>query len=811
MSDEPRSQLDQREMSRKALARARSELLGLRTHLTSIDDAYRSGPPLGMESVTVAAMHDSKSDQAASAGTSYAFDASNAVTTEVTAGAHGLQHEAHRAEIAAVKRRAAAASTPRLAAESASIIAHANIEIESANTEIARLAAELTSTRASHEAEVAALRERVASTESKHAALEAECARLRRLLAETAAMADSHSTAAREAKDLHGKTQAAAALVEEEASRLERETAEAMEELRKQHAEAVAGHGALESEMAVEYVENIGALKIEHAQGMMAVQSQHDEAVRALRANHAEELKRVRAAHEEELSVQRQAHESAIAALTNVVRARGDAFVALQDEHKTVHSSKALEESHRAAVKAEHEEDLSQQISSPAQFVPSAVAASPASRYTKAAAQFGGGSEADAFPSMAAAMASPSSASMGGVAQLSANALQQWHEAQQQELARLFQESQKMQHALTAQHQQTVASAHWDPNTIEEQPPSALADVLPTAQDNQVLTPSPRRGEAPESAMKDFVTDAISNPTSATIQASQRASPKDVSARPAESGKVAAAMLPKPAPPSTPGRGPEADPDSTQVQVVKPGSARKSVDWASAAALAVARSKQRVASQSSSPVRTPKRPVALLAPPTSGSNVASASDSSTRTNEQRGGISELHSHAAVGHSSSKLAWPKAPASPGSPNRRSGKNGEANQFVPSLALPPAPSSELVSAAVAFKQEAAKLLKTPPRVSAKGGAAPEIELDDPELAALSDPDADSGLLARSPRGKTVMVLAAALPSLDDNGKRSGNARVAARDKALWAAAAEHATAVASGRLVGPAKKPEPEPEP
>eukprot|EP01043_Picozoa_sp_COSAG02_P072803 COSAG02_NODE_13883_length_1335_cov_1.839806_1_plen_391_part_01 len=84
--------------------------------------------------------------------------------------------------------------------------------------------------------------------------------------------------------------------------------------------------------------------------------------------------------------------------------------------------------------------------------------------YTKAAGtQFWVGSQADAFPSMAAAMPSPSSSSMGGATGLSANALQQWHDAQQQELARLFQESQKMQQALTAQHQQADASAHWDP------------------------------------------------------------------------------------------------------------------------------------------------------------------------------------------------------------------------------------------------------------------------------------------------------------------------------------------------------------
>ena len=94
---------------------------------------------------------------------------------------------------------------------------------------------------------------------------------------------------------------------------------------------------------------------------------------------------------------------------------------------------------------------------------------------------------------------------------------------------------------------------------------------------------------------------------------------------------------------------------------------------------------------------------------------------------------------------------------------------------------------------------------------------------ELAALSadatgsDGDGNEcGLLARSPRGKTAMVLAPALPSLDDDGKRSGNARVAARDKALWAAAAEHATVVASSRLTGreckgPPQHPEPEPEP
>ena len=728
--DSPSSQLDQREMSRKALARARSELVGLRKQLTTIDDAYRSGPPSDMASAAVAATHNDREDSTAK---SNAFPASiDAVTTEVTAVTPGLRHEAHRAEIAAIKRRAATASAPRLAAESASILAHANIEIESANTEIARLAAELTSMRTSHEAEVAALRERVGSTASKNAALESECARLRRLLAETTAMADSHSTAARSAKDLSGKTQAAAELVEEEASRLERETAGALEELQRQHAEAIVGHGALKREMITERVEAIGALKIEHAESMMAVQSQHDEAVRALRSNHSEELKRVRAAHEQQVSVQQQAHESAVAALTNVLRDRDSAMVALQVE----------------------QENLSQQLGSPARFVPSAVAASPASRYTKVAPPLD--TQADAL-SMAAGTSSFSPASAGTSANLSANALQQWHDAQQREIARLFEESQKMQQSLTAQHQQEDDSAHWASN----------------AQNDAVIQTSQ------SAALKESAGVGYSCGPGGEV----------------EPAKVAASMLPKPDPPSTPGRGPEAEADSTRAKVATPGSAKKSVDWESAAALALARSQGRV---SSSPVRTPKRSVAGLAPPTPGSDIDGSSDSAARKAGQ-GGVSNLHRNAAISHSSSKLTWPKAPASPGSPNRTVDKQDVACQPIPSLVLPiPSPAQESISSAVAFKQEAAKLLKTPPRTSASGAFA--VDSYDPELAALGAESDGSGkdryLLARSPRGKTAMLLAVA--NEDEDSKRFGNARVAARDKALWAAAAEHATVVATGRL-------------
>ena len=729
--DSPSSQLDQREMSRKALARARSELVGLRKQLTTIDDAYRSGPPSDMASAAVAATHNDREDSTAK---SNAFPASiDAVTTEVTAGTPGLRHEAHRAEIAAIKRRAATASAPRLAAESASILAHANIEIESANTEIARLAAELTSMRTSHEAEVAALRERVGSTASKNAALESECARLRRLLAETTAMADSHSTAARAAKDLSGKTQAAAELVEEEASRLERETAGALEELQRQHAEAIVGHGALKREMITERVEAIGALKIEHAESMMAVQSQHDEAIRALRTNHSEELKRVRAAHEQQVSVQQQAHESAVAALTNVLRDRDSAMVALQVE----------------------QENLSQQLGSPARFVPSAVAASPASRYTKVAPPLD--TQADAL-SMAAGTSSFSPASAGASASLSANALQQWHDAQQREIARLFEESQKMQQTLTAHHQQEDDSAHRASNTQNDA-------VMQTSQ---------------SAALKE---------SAGVLQ--RRVGYSCGPGGEVEPAKVAASMLPKPDPPSTP----EAEADSTRAKVATPGSAKKSVDWESAAALALARSQGRVPS---SPVRTPKRSVAGLAPPTPGSDIDGSSDSAARKAGQ-GGVSNLHRNAAISHSSSKLTWPKAPASPGSPNRTVDKQDVACQPIPSLVLPiPPPAQESISSAVAFKQEAAKLLKTPPRTSASGAFA--VDSYDPELAALgAEPDGsgkDRYLLARSPRGKTAMLLAVA--NEDDDSKRFGNARVAARDKALWAAAAEHATVVATGRL-------------
>ena len=730
------SQLDQRELSRKALARARSELVGLRTQLTTIDDAYRSGPPFDMASAAGAAIHNARED---STSKSNAFPASiDAVTTEVTAGTAGLRHEAHRAEIAAIKRRAATASAPRLAAESASILAHANIEIESANTEIARLAAELTSMRASHEAEVAALRERVGSTASKNAELESECARLRRLLAETTAMADSHSTAARAAKDLSGKTQAAAELVEEEASRLERETAGALEALQRQHAEAIAAHGALKREMITERVEAIGALKIEHAESMMAVQSQHDEAVRALRANHSEELKRVRAAHEQQVSVQQQAHESAVAALTNVLRDRDNAMVALQIE----------------------QESLSQQLGSPARFVPSAVAANPASRYTKVATRLD--TQDDAFSSMAAGTLSWSPASAEASASLSANALQQWHDAQQRELARLFEESQQMQQTLTPQHQQEGDSAHGASNTQNDA-------VMQTSQ---------------SAALKE------------SARVLQRRVDYSCGPGEVEPATVAASMLPKPGLPSTPGRGPEPEAESTQVKVAMPASAKKSVDWESAAALALARSKERV---SNSPVRTPKRSVAGLAQPTPGSDIDGSSDGATRTGGQ-GRVSELHRNAAVSHSSSKLMWPKSPASPGSPNRTVDKQDVACQPIPSLVLPPPPTQELISSAVAFKQEAAKLLKTPPRSSVSGACAVEMDSNDAELAALgAEPDGsgkDRYLLARSPRGKTAMLLAVA--NEDDGSKQFGNARVAARDKALWAAAAEHATAVATGRL-------------
>eukprot|EP01046_Picozoa_sp_COSAG06_P066856 COSAG06_NODE_17062_length_963_cov_1.775463_1_plen_313_part_01 len=311
--------------------------------------------------------------------------------------------------------------------------------------------------RVAHEADVAVFRERVASLESQNASLESERARLQRVLAETAAMAESHGNAAQEAKDMHSKTQAAAALVEQEAMRLERETADAMEKLQRQHAEAVADHGTVKSEMAVEHAESLGALKVEHAVSMTTVQSQHDETVRALRASHMDELKRVHAAHEEKLAVQQQAHENATAALTNVVRDHDTALVALQAEHKRLLNEQRSLEAQLAEARTENEEIVSRHLGSPARLVPGSVGASPASRYSKAAApllqgqgtmpkQLAAVAPARHFSVDSEAIASPSAA--GGTAAaagLSAGALQQWHEAQQRELARLFDESQAMQ------------------------------------------------------------------------------------------------------------------------------------------------------------------------------------------------------------------------------------------------------------------------------------------------------------------------------------------------------------------------------
>ena len=107
------AQQEQREASRAALARAKAELLGLRTHLTTIDDTYRTGPPpppvADMASAAVAALVDAKRQPAPEPPTG-----------------EELRHEAHRAEIAALKRRVAQAAAPGVSANTAAFIENAN-------------------------------------------------------------------------------------------------------------------------------------------------------------------------------------------------------------------------------------------------------------------------------------------------------------------------------------------------------------------------------------------------------------------------------------------------------------------------------------------------------------------------------------------------------------------------------------------------------------------------------------------------------------------------------------------------------------
>ena len=137
-------------------------------------------------------------------------------------------------------------------------------------------------------------------------------------------------------------------------------------------------------------------------------------------------------------------------------------------------------------------------------------------------------------------------------------------------------------------------------------------------------------------------------------------------------------------------------------------------------------------------------------------------------------------------------------------------------IPLLELPK-PAPDLISSAVAFKVEAARLLKTPTRGRDDATAPPAAP------AAAAEPSSDAaadGLLARSPRGRTAMVLTSALAPAPVS---LGNAAVTAKDKALWAAAAQHAASHMAqhvprqerGRAAtraprDPAPEPEPEPE-
>ena len=200
--------------SRDALARARAELIELRSQLASIGaDSSVEGPPLAAGGSTFVDMADISVRSDSSATPSEA----------------DLRLEQQKAEIAALKRRAAAVASPGVASDAALLLKEASAEIEAANSEVARMVSELLSVREAH----AELQAHAASLDARNAELETSHSRLRSELAEATAAAARDCSAAQQTRE-------AAGAVEREAGRVERETAEAIAQLRSERDEAAA-------------------------------------------------------------------------------------------------------------------------------------------------------------------------------------------------------------------------------------------------------------------------------------------------------------------------------------------------------------------------------------------------------------------------------------------------------------------------------------------------------------------------------------------------------------------------------------------